>query len=124
MTIPVHEQPEIVAINNLLADLGIDSNSMTVRQMMVFLDSIRICEERYQRYGENWRRHGWMSHVIHMQDCFSRLFYMFWERSDDIETDRAKDIDAAYDLINYAGFFIRCHKAGEKFGMDLPEAAE
>jgi hypothetical protein len=101
-------ETELRVLDNqeLMVLLGIEPTESNGEQFGVFLEALRIHEERNRRYQDVWTESGWKGALFDIKKKAGRLWRQFMVGK---ETEGA-DIDDAYDLINFAGFFIRGYR--------------
>ncbi len=83
---------------------GIEANSTNLTQLNVLVEALQIFETR-KIYGDVWRKYGALSNLLSVARKADRLMEIFWHGPG--ELDHKSSVDDAYDLINYAAFFIR-----------------
>lgn len=83
-------------------------------QLMVFIRSMRLFEERNKKYGDLWKEYGWRGNLLHVQSKAARVRKVWWDQATQPPGDQ--DLDDAFDLINYAAFFIRNVEEGNELG--------
>jgi hypothetical protein len=98
------------AAEEFLKYCGLDPTPDAVDQLVeAFLPALRIMIERgYDPTGKTWRDGGWRGLVYELRKKIDRLWYRSW-------LGRQFDKDM-YDVINYAGFYIRLKCHGEPWG--------
>jgi hypothetical protein len=98
------------AAEDFLKYCGLDPTPDAVDQLVeAFLPALRIMIERgYDPSGKTWRDGGWRGLVYELRKKIDRLWYRSW-------LGRQFDKDM-YDVINYAGFYIRLKCHGEPWG--------
>lgn len=84
-----------------------------VAHLEVFLEALRIFQSR-KIYGDAWRRHGALSNLLSVARKTDRLMQVYWHG--DGGMTHKEGMDDAYDLINYAIFFIRNKEDGNEKG--------
>lgn len=75
---------------------------------------MKIYVERNPRYGDNWKRYGWLDSFFHMRHKFSRIEKQWWSTASKL-TDR--ETDSQHDLIVYTIFMLLNIKAGNERGV-------
>lgn len=99
-----------------LKAVGLEPNSDAVGQLSgPFTDALDIICTRGYSPDENyfWKLRGWKGLVHDILDNAFRLRLFSWERNEFYE-------NGAVDIINFAGFYLRLHNKGDKWG-DLGE---
>lgn len=93
--------------------LGIDPTPDAVAQLAdAFLPALRImCERGYDPEGTSWKEGGWRGLVWEILKRARRIRWHSWQHSN-------HDTNDAYDIINFAGFYIRMGTQGEPWGED------
>lgn len=93
---------------------GFEPTSANLKQLNVLLEALKIYDSR-AIYGDVWRRYGWLSNLLSVARKVDRLMQLFW--FGDGKLDHKEALDDAYDLINYAAFFIRNVEADNARGV-------
>lgn len=93
---------------------GIEPTSTNLTQLNVLLEALQIFETR-RIYGDAWRKYGALSNLLSVARKADRLMEIFWHGPGELE--HKDSVDDAYDLINYAAFFIRNVTDGNMKGM-------
>ena len=98
-------ETELRALDNreLMVLLGIEPTESNADQFGVFLEALKIHEERNKRYRDVWRESGWKGALFDIKKKASRL----WRQYMGEEETEGADLDDAYDLMNFAAFFVR-----------------
>lgn len=78
-----------------------------LEQAEVMLGALRIFAERNARYKDGWATAGWRGVLFDLRKKTERLWRQFWHGQLTIAS-----VDDAYDLINFAAFFIRAQASG------------
>lgn len=98
-------------ILHCLEQFGIQPNEDNARQLLVFLNAVELYDERSRSYGQVWRNYGALSNLLSVARKADRLMKVWWHDRHDEDAaphDFHKDeLDDAWDLLNYAAFFIR-----------------
>lgn len=105
--------PEDQAIREFLGVHGIEATEDIVAHLQVFIQALRIRQSR-KIYGAAWRRYGALSNLLSVARKVDRLMQVFWHGDGVINHKDA--LDDAYDLINYAAFFIQNKEARNERG--------
>lgn len=82
----------------------IEPTSNMITHLSVLLEALQIHETR-KSYGDIWRKYGALSNLLSVARKADRLMQIFWHGTG--ELTHKDSVDDAYDLINYAVFFIR-----------------
>lgn len=88
--------------------------------MMVFCEALEIYEERTVKYGQAWRRRGWLGNIMNLFNCVDRLDGFWWRKDTPdpmIRESVDQALDDAFDAINYLIFFIRNVRARNRSGI-------
>lgn len=93
---------------------GIDPTSDMLTHLNVLVEALLIHETR-KIYGGIWRKYGALSNLLSIARKADRLMQIFWYGSG--ELTHKNSTDDAYDLINYAAFFIRNVTDGNMKGI-------
>lgn len=117
---------EEMAQEELLALRGIEPNEANIAQLEVLLRALRIYDERNKRYRDQWKESGWMGALYDVRKKAARLFRQFWgegtaqkDAGDGAGEAWLTQNDDAYDLINFAAFFLRGREEGNEWGTWL-----
>ena len=97
------------------------NNDQAQEQVAVFAECMIIFAERNRRYGDSWKRYGWMDNLFHMRSKFLRITKAYWEGTRSMGpgfSENSDNLDDAYDLLNYGAFFIRNVQANNERGTD------
>jgi hypothetical protein len=100
---------------NFLEALGITPTSEALTHLNVLVEALLIHDSR-KIYGRVWQRYGWLSNLLSIARKADRLMQVFWFGSGSL--DHKPSADDAYDLINYAVFFIRNVEADNARGVN------
>lgn len=95
--------------------LDIDPTSEALTQLNVLVEALLIHNSR-KIYGTAWQRYGWLSNLLSIARKADRLMQVFWFGPGNL--DHKPSTDDAYDLINYAVFFIRNVEADNARGAN------
>jgi len=88
----------------------------TAEFFSVMSDALITAHSRGKLHGRGlWKRHGWKGSVMQVMSKTARLQRHFWEDIVDRQTT-PDDLDDAYDLINYAVFFILNVQGKNEYG--------
>lgn len=94
-----------------LEALDLPASETNIEQAMELLTALTIFDQRNTgHYDDLWKDFGWEDSLVHMRSKVSRATKLF--REDSAE----KDLDDAYDLMNYTAFFSRNVKDGNRHG--------
>jgi hypothetical protein len=104
-----------LAYGTTLRAFGLEDTPNAQEMLEVFLNALRIHEDRDRRYGDGWKRRGWLGNVADIIRKGERVRSMFW---DSTEYDIVDDPDDLFDLINYAAFAIRNSWRGNRTGSE------
>lgn len=99
---------------DFVGQMGYDETGTNIEQMKVYIDAFEIFVERNERYEDLWKQYGWMDTLTHVRSKALRLVRKFWR--EDPEQEDETLLDDALDLVNYATFFIRNFRSGNKWG--------
>jgi hypothetical protein len=103
-----------LAIQHLLELNGIPYTDDTAEQMAVFIDCMRLYDDRSKSYGQAWKQYGGLANLQSAARKVDRLMESWWHRG---EGSLHKDgLDDAFDGINYFVFFIRMIRLGRVTG--------
>lgn len=111
-----------MSIGAFLEQNGIDTNPANIEQAAVFLEALKIYDQRNVKYKDNWRRQGWRGMLVRVRERAERLWDDLWDAdplavlSDETTMVRGLDVDDAIDLINLAGFLVRGVREGNRDG--------
>ena len=83
--------------------LDIEDTLDTMAQLRVFTHAMHIYVQREEKRGGIWKEFDPEDKLMHLRDKLRRMEYS-WEHFSDGAT---LDLDDAYDLLNYAAFYIR-----------------
>lgn len=97
-----------------LESLDIEPTSDMITQLNVLAEALQIHETR-KSYGDIWRKYGALSNLLSVARKADRLMQIFWHGPG--ELTHKDSVDDAYDLINYAAFFIRNYTDGNMKGQ-------
>jgi hypothetical protein len=100
---------------HFLEALGIEPTSEALTQLNVLVEALLIHNSR-KIYGTVWQRYGWLSNLLSIARKADRLMQTFWFGPGSL--DHKPSTDDAYDLINYAVFFIRNVEADNARGIN------
>lgn len=103
---------EETAARQFLKDVGIDDPAPDVigQLLDVFVPCLLIIHERgYDPNGQSWRQWGWRGQLVEIRKRCERLWFNSWKHN-------RFDTNNAFDIINYAGFYLRLGNEGEPFG--------
>jgi len=106
-------QPMVGLAEDVLRRGGYGLTETNVQQMVVYLEAFELFVQRNSTYEDLWKDYGWMDTLTHLRSKSMRLVRKFWRESP--STDKIL-LDDAMDLINYAVFFVRNFRAGNKWG--------
>lgn len=106
------DSPNFVSAKQCLIVLGIEPTATNIEQMTIFIEAMLLYTERNARYSDVWRATGWRGAVYDIYKKARRLFQQFWDPETQAPTGErnvihGKVTDDAFDLINFAAFFIR-----------------
>lgn len=99
-----------------------NDNKSLESQMTIFLEALKVYDQRNAKYKDNWRRMGWRGMLIRVRERAERLWDDFWDApaqsvlSDDTTMAVTHDVDDAIDLINLAAFLVRGIREGNRDG--------
>lgn len=96
-----------------LASLGLSQTDDNVNQLLVFAEALDTYEHRTPKYGQNWKRYGWLSNLSDILRKSDRLWSMYWTGK---MNPMEGGLDDAIDLLNYIAFFIRNAQDGNERG--------
>lgn len=82
----------------------IEPTTDMMTQLNVLVEALLIHETR-KSYGDIWRKYGALSNLLSVARKADRLMQIFWHGTGELA--HKSSVDDAYDLINYAAFFIR-----------------
>lgn len=102
----ISEEEAREAAIKFLADCGLDATPDAIDQLAsVFLPCLAIiCQRPWDPEGGTWRASGRLGILSDVRKKFERLWYRGWHQG------QMHD-DSAYDLINYAGFYLRSEES-------------
>jgi hypothetical protein len=84
-------------------------------QFSIFMIALEIHSERNARYRDVWRVTGWRGALYDLYKKATRLFRQYWRGT----ATPGADVDDAYDLINFAAFFLRGRDEENEWGIEL-----
>lgn len=89
-------------------------------QLRVLLLAAEVYAERNVKYKDNWKRMGWRGMLVRVRERAERMWDDFWDQSEPDVNERIlyppRDADDAIDLINFAAFFVRAVREGNRDG--------
>lgn len=113
----------VEAVDFLLDHFDIERTLDNNNQMLLFMECVAIYAERSRAYGQVWKQYGALSNLLSVARKTDRLMAVWWTEEEEAYKDGAavprlhKDnLDDAFDLINYAAFFIRNARAANFTG--------
>lgn len=108
----VIEATGVSADDVFLRDRGMVPDQSNLAQFYTLMEALRIHDERNVVYQDVWKITGWKGAIFDIYKKATRLWVMFRGGNAGVE----KTIDDAYDLINFACFFIRGKREGNEWG--------
>ena len=103
-----------IEIDAILKAADLEITDTNREQMAVFLDCMNLFQERNSKYGDMWKEYVWRGNMLNVQSKAARVRKVWWDSKDPYGNNM--DCDDAYDLINYAAFFIRNVGADNELG--------
>jgi hypothetical protein len=112
-------------VKDILIDRGIDPSVDNIQQLAIFLEALKLYNDRTVAYGQIWQQYGAMSNLLNVARKTDRLLNIWWtgdEEELDPDTGKPKpllhkdNLDDAIDLLNYTAFFIRNARAANIHG--------
>lgn len=83
-----------------------------IDQLGVFVEAFNIYREREAKYGGAWKRYGALNNLVRLGTKAERLVQEWW-RNEGGPPYEQRSLDDAFDLINYAAFFVRQAMQGQ-----------
>jgi hypothetical protein len=80
--------------------------------LLVFLQAVKICNDRTHAYGLVWRQYGALSNLLSAARKVDRLMQVWWFDPDGGQALHKDALDDAFDLLNYTCFFIQNARMG------------
>lgn len=117
----VHQREFYAA--RLMRAHDIDPTPENMEQLNVFLKAVQIYGSRTGSYGQVWRQYGALSNLVSVARKVDRLMHSWWHAVSGIPALHKDNLDDAFDLLNYAAFFIRNATSGNITG-EQPERPE
>lgn len=112
-------------VKAVLDQQGIEPSLENIQQLLIFLEALKLYDERTRAYGQLWRQYGAMSNLLSMARKTDRTVKVWWTQEEEVlDADTGKKLpllhkdglDDALDLLNYTVFFIRNARAGNIYG--------
>lgn len=99
--------------------IHVESESEAI-QLGCLLEALKIYAERNVKYKDNFQRMGWRGMLIRIRERAERLWDSAWSAEPGYPARDVPpvDVDDAIDLINFACFFIRAVRYGNRDGVD------
>lgn len=95
----------------------LQENKSLEAQFEIFLEALKVYDQRNEKYKDNWRRMGWRGMLIRVRERAERLWDDLWDKQPIPDgVDELIDYDDAIDLINLAGFLIRATRENNRDG--------
>lgn len=95
-------------------------NDALEQQFRIFMEALKVYDQRNMKYKDNWKRMGWRGVLIRIRERAERLWDDLWDApgfpDDETEGVEPNDVDDALDLINFAAFLVRGVRAGNRDG--------
>jgi hypothetical protein len=110
------ERTDSNKVRKALEMLGFPPNEEMEEQFQVMLMALDVYEARSHSYGEVWKQYGALSNLLSVARKADRLMECWWHNPDGAAALSKDTLDDAYDLLNYAAFFIRNASAGNMNG--------
>lgn len=103
------------------ATVYFSENEALMAQFEIFMEALKIYDERNAKYKDNWRRMGWRGMLIRVRERAERLWDDLWDAPPKLEGEAVPEyqphnVDDAIDLINLAGFLARGVREGNRDG--------
>jgi len=84
--------------------------------MFEFVEAVSIFKQRQASYGDAWKQYGAVANLLKAATKMDRLMEIWWFNPDGAKALKKDALDDAYDLLNYAVFFIRLAREGNFIG--------
>lgn len=104
------------ALEVALRTLGAEPTDELMEQFGTLVEALQIYEDRSQSYGQVWRQYGALSNLLSVARKADRLMECWWHNPDGAKALTKDALDDAFDMINYATFFIRNEREGNLTG--------
>lgn len=94
-----------------------DDVSESVRsQGQVFLEALKIYQDRNEEYRDNWRRYGWRGCLYDLRRKVERAWDRLWSIKPGDNDSWERPDDDLLDVINYAAITARAIQEGNRDG--------
>lgn len=117
-------------VEHILHLMGVEPNYGSIQHFRVLAEAMYVYQERNAKYGDLWKRFGWMGNAMHIASKAARITRVFWKQKGeparevvslkadgDVLRERSSyDYDDAIDLINYCAFFVLNLQDGNELG--------
>lgn len=110
----VRERVAEAATDGFLSIHDLEPTETMNAQLAIFINALTIFDSR-KIYGDIWQRYGSLSNLLNVARKVDRLMQVLWYGNGTVTHKDA--LDDAYDLINYAAFFIRNQGVGNERGF-------
>jgi hypothetical protein len=97
-------------IARVLQEIRADVTEENSAQMRVLLEAFDIYLERDKRYKGVWKGSGYLGSLFDLRKKITRAWQVFWVGEGD------GNIDDGLDIINFAAFFVRNVRSGNRQG--------
>lgn len=104
-----------LAKQQLLELYGVRFDETTSDQLEVFMQAVCIFAERNRVYADGWKQYGCKGNLISVAGKTDRMMRVWFEVVDGNPIHK-DDLDDAFDLLNFATFFIRNYREGNMVG--------
>lgn len=97
--------------------VGLEPLPTTVAQAEVFIEALRLFDQRNNGphgYRDLWKTYGWRDSLLHLRSKLRRVLTRF-----DDQGAAERDLDDAFDLLNYTTFFIRNVRDGNEGDVEV-----
>lgn len=100
-------------IKVVLDDVGVEPNPENIAHLMVFMEALRVYDQRSRSYGMVWQQYGALSNLINASRKVDRLMAVWWSGAKQIigrgqlPAIHKDYVDDAVDALNYLAFFLR-----------------
>lgn len=123
--------PQFDNLKGVFDHLEIEMTFDNVAQFMIFMEALKLYNDRTRSYGQAWQQYGAMSNLLNIARKTDRLMEVWWTKEAEVLADDGRvkpllhkdNLDDAMDLLNYDAFFIRNARAANIFG-EIPQRPE
>ena len=101
----------------LLESHGVAPTEDNAMHLIVFLEALKLYDERTASYGQIWRQYGALSNLLNAARKVDRSMETWWHNDGGaIPILHKSNLDDAFDALNYLAFFIRNAREGNLTG--------